>query len=365
MGTGMEVDPDIRRARVPHGEAYASRAAYRTHLARVLPRAWQYVGHAGQLPEPGWQVPATLFAGSLDEPVLLTRGEDHRVRVLSNVCTHRGKRLLETPACGSTVRCGYHGRRFDLTGRCRFMPEFEAVPEFPEARDHLPELAVGRWGPLIFASLDPAVPFDRWIQPVRERLAFFEPERMTADPATARDWDVEACWTLYCDNYLEGFHIPFVHPGLAEVLDWRRYETHLFEQVSLQIGVASGEGEGAFELPAGHPHAGRAVAGFYFFGFPTTMINLYPWGLSLNVVEPRGPDRTRVRFLPFVADPARRGEGAGAALDTVELEDEAVVKSVQGGVRSRLYRPGRYSPTQERAVHHFHRLLAEAGRARG
>ena len=89
------------------------------------------------------------------------------------------------------------------------------------------------------------------------------------------------------------------------------------------------------------------------------MLNFYPWGLSLNLVMPEAIDRTRVAFRSFVwdADDARRG--AGRALDRVEMEDEAIVQAVQRGVRSRLYRGGRYSPTRERGVHHFHRLLCE------
>ena len=69
-------------------------------------------------------------------------------------------------------------------------------------------------------------------------------------------------------------------------------------------------------------------------------------------------DRTRVVYRTFVSDPSRRGRGAGGALDRVEQEDEAVVEQVQKGIRSRLYERGRYSPSRETGVHHFHRLLA-------
>jgi choline monooxygenase len=90
------------------------------------------------------------------------------------------------------------------------------------------------------------------------------------------------------------------------------------------------------------------------------MLNFYPWGLSLNVVEPRSTGATRVRFRTYVADPARRQHGAGSALDLVEAEDEAMVLRVQRGVSSRLYRGGRFAPAHERGVHHFQRLLAGA-----
>ena len=42
------------------------------------------------------------------------------------------------------------------------------------------------------------------------------------------------------------------------------------------------------------------------------------------------------------------------------VDDEAVVEAVQRGIRSRLYVRGRYSPTREQGVHHFHRLFAAA-----
>jgi choline monooxygenase len=87
------------------------------------------------------------------------------------------------------------------------------------------------------------------------------------------------------------------------------------------------------------------------------MLNFYPWGLSINVVRPLAADRTRVSFLTYVADPKKLDRGAGADLDRVEHEDEAVVEGVQQGVRSSLYTRGRYSPDRERGVHHFHRML--------
>ncbi len=64
-------------------------------------------------------------------------------------------------------------------------------------------------------------------------------------------------------------------------------------------------------------------------------------------------------FRSYVAVPELREKGAGAGLDRVEAEDEAVVEQVAHGVKSRLYARGRYSPARERGVHHFHRLLAE------
>ena len=118
------------------------------------------------------------------------------------------------------------------------------------------------------------------------------------------------------------------------------YAYHLGRYGSLQLAEAR-EGDAAFELPPSSPDHGQRIAAYYWWVFPNLMLNFYPWGLSLNLVQPLAPDRTRVSFRGYVLDAARLGSGAGAALDQVEMEDEAAVESVQRGLRSRLYRSGR------------------------
>ncbi|HRC86836.1 MAG TPA: SRPBCC family protein, partial [Thermoanaerobaculia bacterium] len=184
-------------------------------------------------------------------------------------------------------------------------------------------------------------------------------EQATFDASRSRDYLVQANWALYCDNYLEGFHIPYVHVGLAGALDYGSYTTELYRFTNLQLGVASG-GEDVFSPPPGHPDHGKAIAGYYYWLFPNLMLNFYPWGISVNVVKPLGPERTKVSFLTYVWDPERLDRGAGSSLDRVEREDEAIVEATQTGVRSHFYGRGRYSVKREEGVHHFHRLLVAA-----
>ena len=176
------------------------------------------------------------------------------------------------------LRCRYHGRRFSLDGRFASMPEFDGARDFPSESDHLPRVPSGALGPLLFASLDPALAFAEWTAPLARlgRVGGSELARLEPDAAGARDYEVKANWALYCDNYLEGFHIPFVHPELNNALDYQAYRTELFPRGTLQIGVAS-DGEDAFD----GLHDGRRVAGYYLWLYPSTMLNFYPWGLSL------------------------------------------------------------------------------------
>ena len=88
-------------------------------------------------------------------------------------------------------------------------------------------------------------------------------------------------------------------------------------------------------------------------------LNFYPWGLSINIVKPINPNKTKVSFITYVYDESKRHSGAGALLDKIEREDEFVVENVHRGIKSRYYKSGRFSPKMEKGVHHFHRLLAK------
>ncbi|MDP2307056.1 MAG: SRPBCC family protein [Pseudomonadota bacterium] len=357
--------------RAPIGAAHADPARHPAVVSRVLAPAWHLAPPAPDAP--GSWAPFVLSPGSLDEPLLRVRDEDGVARTLSNVCTHRGMVLAACPGHGRRLRCGYHGRRFRLDGALESAPGFDGTPAsptpgsptpgsrnpgFPGPDDSLPVVPEAEWGPLSFVSLAPDVPFADWIAPIRARLDGLYTDALVHDPAGTREWIVAAPWALYLDNYLEGLHIPYVHRSLDGALAPGGYRIHLSPHGSLQVGEAA-SGEPAFDLPAGHPEAGRRIAAFWFHLFPTTLVNAYPWGLSVNVVEPLGPDRTRVRFLSWVARPDLRSAGAGADLDRVEHEDEVVVEAVAHGVRSRLYRGGGYAPGHEDAVAHFHGLLRE------
>lgn len=353
----IEIHADIAQASTLPADVYHAREYYDVQKERVFARTWQAVPDVARARAPGHVLPFTLLEGCLDEPLVFTRDESGLAHCLSNVCTHRGALVVEGEGHLKTLRCRYHGRRFALDGSFTAMPEFEDVEGFPSPRDDLPGLPLQQWGPLAFTALDPAMSFDDWMRPVRERTDWMPLDTFTRDAATSRDYVIDANWALYIDNYSEEFHIPYVHAGLSDQLDYSAYRTELFEYGSLQLGFAK-PGETVFELPAGHAEHGRALAAFYFWLFPNLMLNFYPWGLSVNVVQPLGPARTKVSFISYVWRQELRDKGVGAGLHLVEMEDEEVVESVQTGVRSRLYDRGRYSPKRETGTHHFHRLLA-------
>lgn len=359
MSARFHVDPEVASARTLDAAFYLDPAVFDLAKERLFARTWQWLGDGADVAEPGSLSPRTLLPGLLDEPLLLARDQAGELRCLSNVCTHRGNLLVHAPCRASQVRCSYHSRRFDLAGRMTYMPGFEGACGFPDDNDHLPALTLGNFCGHLFTALQPAAPFDAVLGDVSARLTGLPIEQFRHEPSRNRDFTVQAHWALYVENYLEGLHIPFLHPALNATLDPDGYRYELFRYGNLQLALAR-DGEPAFDpLPAGSPEAGQRVAAYYFWVFPNLMLNFYPWGLSVNLVLPQGPASTRVLFRSYVHDERLLGHGAGGALDTVEMEDEAAVEAVQRGLRARLYRGGRYSPRHERGVHQFHRLICE------
>ncbi len=352
------VDPNIARAKTLHTDFYADPYLYDLIKQKIFSTTWQFITDADQVEEPGSCYPFTLLENYLEEPLLLTRDKDQQLHCLSNVCTHRGNILINERCNTSNIRCKYHGRMFQLNGAFHSMPEFKAVENFPADDDNLHQLALYHWHKLLFTSLQPSYPPDIFFREMAERLSWLRVNEFTFRPDLSKEFLVDAHWALYCENYLEGFHIPFVHADLNAVIDYGNYTTELFRYSNLQLGVAK-DNEDCFDIPPTSLDYGKNIAAYYFWVFPNMMFNFYPWGLSINIVKPQAIDKTKVSFLTYMWHESKYNHGAGSNLDKVEMEDEAIIQNVQKGIHSRFYKHGRYSVTREQGTHHFHRLICE------
>ncbi len=352
------VDEDIRKASTISSEFYTSETCFELSKEKIFAKTWQFIGDTDEIRLSGQLVPQTILPGFMDEPVLLVRDKDDKLNCMSNVCTHRGNILVENVCQENQIRCRYHGRRFDLNGKFKQMPEFENVECFPTEKDDLQKVPFGVWSKLIFASIKPEMQLEDAIGEMQKRLSFLRLAEYKLEPARSRDYLVKCHWALYCENYLEGFHIPFIHNSLNAAIDYGTYTTELYRYSNLQLALSKG-GEDVFDLPKDSPDFGKQVSAYYYWIFPNIMFNFYPWGLSVNVIRPMGTSLTKVSFLTYIYDESKLDRGAGAGLDKVEREDEAIVENVQKGVRSRFYDSGRYSPARETGTHHFHRLICE------
>ena len=356
--SGFSIDNNIARAKTLDTDYYTSANHFEASKEKIFAQSWQYIGDSDLVEENGSAYPFTLLERYLNEPLLLTRDKDGATHCMSNVCTHRGNLMVYEPCKLNQLRCKYHGRQFSLDGKFLSMPEFKEVENFPTEADNLHGLPLFQWGKLLFTSLNPTIKPDEYFGEMMKRMEWFPMDKLELVPERCSDFTVKANWALYCENYLEGFHIPFVHAGLNQVLDFGEYTTEVFKYSNLQLGIGK-KGDVCFDLPQSSPDYGKEVAAYYFWVFPNMMFNFYPWGLSLNLVQPISVSECNVSFITYVTDESKLDTGAGCSLDTVEMEDEEVVENVQKGIRSRFYSHGRYSVKHEKGTHHFHSLIAQ------
>tara|TARA_B100000767_G_scaffold152713_1_gene143660 strand:- start:1328 stop:2407 length:1080 start_codon:yes stop_codon:yes gene_type:complete len=352
-----KIDVDITKAETLQGEFYVSNKNFNITLEKIFSRNWQFITDDSKLKENKAVFPFQFLGDLLPEPLVLINNEGN-INCFSNVCTHRGNILInESCIINKHITCGYHGKQFDTCGKFKFMPKTEGMQNFPSVQDDLPEISVAKWRQFVFSSLAPDFKFEELIKDVEERIGWMPIEDFKYREDLSKEYYVNANWALYCDNYLEGFHIPFIHSDLNAILNFESYDVEIFKYSNLQLGIASND-DICFDLPNNSKDYGKKIAAYYFWLFPNLMLNFYPWGLSLNVITPISVNETKVQFKSYVWDESNLNSGAGADLDKVELEDEEIVQQVQKGVASRFYNHGRFSPSMEKGVHHFHKLIS-------
>ena len=353
------INPNIEEAETLPSSFYRSKKAFKKVKNNIYLNSWQYIGDEFTLLPLNQSVyPFVLLEHFLTEPMVLVKNQDDNIKCLSNVCTHRGNIVVNNPGQLKNLICSYHGRKFDLNGKFKSMPEFEKTKDFPRPCDNLHEFKIEKLGPFLFAGINPKFEISETFKIMNERIGFLPLNQFKFDNSKSKDYLVNSNWALYCDNFLEGFHIPFVHNDLNDVLDYGNYTTLIYDKMNVQIGYTD-SAEETFDLPKNHPDYGKNVAAYYYWIFPNIMLNFYPWGLSVNIVKPLSIDKTKVSFRSYIYDETKLNAGAGAILDKVEREDEFVVEGVQKGLSSSFYKTGRFSPTREKGVHHFHKLIAE------
>ena len=343
------IDEDINYANTLNGDFYNSNDQFENSKENIFAKSWQLVCDDSNLSQSNFKKPFIYLDEFISEQLLIVNN-NQIFKCYSNVCTHRGNILIDKPCKAKEITCKYHGRRFNCKGEFIFMPEFKEVKNFPLKKENLSEIPLNRWRQFLFCSLNPKINFKSLIQDMEKRIGWMPIEKFQFDSESSKDYYVNANWALYCDNYLEGFHIPFVHKELNNVINYEDYKTEIFSYSNLQLAQSDSE-QTCFNLP-------KNIAAYYFWIFPNMMFNFYPWGLSVNIVKPLKTNLTKVEFRTYVWDETKRDYGAGSQLEKVEKEDEQIVENVQKGVKSRYYKSGRFSPKMEMGVHHFHKLIS-------
>ena len=358
MNPNFKVHNDITLAETLPAKFYKDKLMFESIKNKIFLKCWHWIGDSKELSEENIIKPINVLPEFLDEPILLTRPEKKQIKCFSNVCTHRGNILINKKCKSRKITCKYHGRKFNNKGEFEFMPEFNETKNFPRDCDNLHSFQLFSWHSLLFVGFNPDYKIESIFKKINNRVSFLPLENIELFEDFSKDYVIDANWALYCDNYLEGFHVPFVHKDLNEVLDYNNYDTEVDEYFNLQIGYSKNQNE-CFEIPKNHQDYGKKIAAYYYWLFPNLMLNFYPWGISVNLVCPINTTKTKILFRSYVFDKSKLNLGASGDLDKVEMEDEEIVQSVQKGINSSFYNTGRFSPTKEKGVHHFHSLISD------
>ena len=320
-------------------DLYSGEDALKADRAQILRRTWQFIGHETMVPNPGDYL-AEEIGGA---PVVLVRKAEGDLAAFHNVCRHRAGALVADGVgnCGEAFTCRYHGWRYALDGRLRSAVDFGNAPGFDPRHYGLYPVRVETWRGLVFVNLDSAA------TPLADALGPLCAAALPPFPLVERRSHSLACnWKAYVENYLEGYHLPVVHPEFDADVVVADYKVTI---------------EGQVIFHAAPPRDASVYAGTWAWLWPNLAINTYRHGYMIERMTAVGPAETRLDYFYFF-DPLRTAELSEMfkVSDLVTAQDKQVCEEVQRNLRTGIYRGGVLSPKHEQGVAWFQARVAQA-----
>lgn len=370
------VSADIRQAESLPASAFVDPDFLKLELRTVFTKTWLVAPEHDvsesnssnlieSLNKTGSRVPLDL----LGNPLFLLRSQTGKLSCFPNVCTHAWHALVESPSVGGMIVCPQHGRQFDLHGRFVAQSGFENMDNFPRESDNLRSLPSDQMGPLFFVSIgEPLAPFQEFKDAISRSIPGISLEKLVRHYVEGEVREVDGNWKQHAWNYMDNFHIRFVHKGpggLADAIDMSSYKTELYKFSALQWAYATKPEYGfdqrlladRFRDPR---NPSKRVFALWWFMFPNIALNFYPWGLSVNIYMPipGKPDRTLFLWYQYAFDEEKfRKRNQIWLSEQVDGEDIEAISLVSKGARSKFAPRGRFAPKEEEGPHWFHRLV--------
>jgi choline monooxygenase len=366
-------------------DAYTSPEFHALEQEKIFATGWIAVGCTSDLDRPG----ACLVTEVAGRSVIVTRNRHGRLRAFHNVCRHRATALLDPDARHvgrhGRIRCPYHGWAYDLDGACLGTPLFEgsdvppgqegifdtsAARAFDRADFGLLEVAADSWGFLVFVCLDPrAVPLAHQLGDLPSRFAAYQLDRWV--PRRRREYQVAANYKLVAENFMEYYHLPWVHPELSRVS--KMSDHYRWQGPGMYTGMCttpisrSTDGGGWDGLaPVAALGEQDAASGRFVWLFPNTALAVLPNHAFLMLNRPVGPGRTIEQTVLLAHPDSESTPDAAAGLDQLERfwdlvnrQDLEIVERVQRGIENPAYRGGRMCYRFEEPVHRFQNMIID------
>jgi choline monooxygenase len=321
---------------------YHAREIYERERQRVFAREWLWIGREDQVRSPGDYVAAEVAGWR----VFAIRDRDGGLRAFHNVCRHRAGMVVESDDGHCEVlRCRYHGWVYDSAGRLRKTPAFGEAPDFRKEDYGLVPVAVALWRGLLFVNIDAdAGPLLDGLGDLAKEAAAFPIEDYRF--VHREVFEMNCNWKTYTDNFVEGYHLPGIHPAFAAVVDFDRFTA---EGRNRTVVMRAPQKDGSF------------YGGTWLWRYPNTTLSVFPGGMNMSRILPLGPRRTRLVYNFFFADVAPAAmvghRDTIARNCQVVREDFGICESAQANLESGVFERGPLSPRHEQGVRHFHDLL--------
>ena len=338
----------------------------------VFSHDWLCLGRQEEIPAPGDYFTVQVN----DDPLIVVRGKDDVVRVLSNVCRHRAALVTRGSGnCGNAFRCHYHWWTYALDGRLIGAPEMTKTPDFVMSDECLPQLKVEIWNGFIFANFDDAAePLAPHLSKLDALLTNYHVDEMVTMPPQVLD-SVPCNWKVMVENFIESYHSSRLHAGPHDFApsSAARFDAEWLEDSAAIYGWT----------PTTHPDAGFNPSMKALFPPIATltaeerqkvMFALVPPLLMLGVGcdhvfwflgLPKGPDEISLR-MAYCFPPSTYKhpefellyEMAVRGVDVFNRDDLLANEGVQVGLHSRFAPRGRYAH-QEARLPQFNRWLVQ------
>ena len=335
--------------------AYTSAAFFALEKERLFSASWVFAGFAHDLPRAGDVMPVTV-AG---RPVLLVRNAEQEIRAFQNVCRHRCLKLVDEPGnAGAKIRCPYHSWTYDLDGALELAPyfggrELRAMPDgFDRGRYGLIPVRSATWHDWIFVNPGGgALPFEDFVAPLVKRLDGLDLSELR-HLVTIDLGEIAANWKLLIENFIEPYHVQFVHPTTTEQPLADHYTVNDPGCLGCAVDV-SREAKRADTLSADSR---------YLTLFPNFVFGLYlPDQVGVHLDIPLAPDRTAQRraIYSLGSEPPAPGlaERLAKLWREVHREDREICERLQSGRASDAAGGGVLSPVWEDSVRSFQELV--------
>ena len=323
---------------------YVSPETFARERNAIFARTWQHLGSASQVAKPH----SYLAADIAGFKIFVQRCSDGVLRGFKNMCRHRGAQLLAdgTGQC-KAVRCPYHQWLFNEKGELLSAPWFGDDPPIVLEDWPLEPVQVGEWRGLLFAALDPEMSLLEQLGELPAELADEPIETYALDRQDKVDFD--ANWKVYTDNFVEGYHIPGIHPSFHAAIDFKQFATTAHK---------------GFVRMTCPPRDGMFYRGKWLWMWPNWTLSLFEGGMNTSRINPLAVNRTEQLYSFYFSDLTAATEAARN--DTIRRnlavvrEDYEVCVGTHKNYETGLFSTGPLSSRHERGVHYFQSKVSEA-----